>query len=136
MSHTMTIKYLGELRTEGTHLKSGNTVITDAPPDNKGKGMAYSPTDLLCSSLAACMLTIMGIAANTHGIKMGPVTAEITKIMGSDPRRVIEIIISFTFENGSTYNDKERSILQHAALHCPVAKSLNPELKQTVNFNY
>ncbi|HXB12255.1 MAG TPA: OsmC family peroxiredoxin, partial [Bacteroidia bacterium] len=64
---TSKIKYLGELRTEAVHLASGSTIITDAPVDNHGKGQAFSPTDLMSTSLASCMITIMGITANTHG---------------------------------------------------------------------
>lgn len=136
MAHSMTIKYLGNLRTENIHLKSGNIVITDAPTDNNGRGEAYSPTDLLSTSLAACALTLMGIAANNHAIKLGEVTAEITKVMGSDPRRVIEIIINYSFEKDANYTEKEKKILENSALTCPVAKSLHPELKQTITFKY
>ncbi|HAL65647.1 MAG TPA: osmotically inducible protein OsmC, partial [Bacteroidales bacterium] len=80
--------YLGELRTKATHLQSGNSIITDAPLDNQGKGEAFSPTDLLAAALASCMLTIMGIAARTHGFNIDGTKAEITKIMESNPRRV------------------------------------------------
>lgn len=129
------IKYKGELRTEAVHLKSGNIVITDAPTDNKGKGETFSPTDLLCTSLAACMLTIMGIvAANNHLIIDGT-EVEITKIMKTDPRRVGEIIIAFTMRENN-FSEKEKQLLENAARTCPVAKSLSTELKQTIIFNY
>ena len=129
------IKYKGELRTEAVHLKSGNIVVTDAPTDNKGKGETFSPTDLLCTSLAACMLTIMGIvAANNHLIIDGT-EVEITKIMKTDPRRVGEIIIAFTMRENN-FSEKEKQLLENAARTCPVAKSLSTELKQTIIFNY
>lgn len=133
----MTIQtiYTGELRTQATHLASQNTIITDAPIDNNGKGEAFSPTDLLAASLGSCMLTIMGIAANTHGFSIDGTKISITKIMAANPRRVGEIIIDFSFPT-NTYSDKERLLIEKAAASCPVALSLHPDLKQTINFNW
>jgi putative redox protein len=132
---TSKIVYNGNLRTTAIHLRSGQTVITDAPVDNNGKGEAFSPTDLLATSLGCCMLTIMGMVANNHHINIDGTTIEITKIMGTNPRRVVEIIVEFTM-NGNTYSDEEKKLLENAAHTCPVAKSLSAELKQTVIFNY
>jgi uncharacterized OsmC-like protein len=132
---TSKIVYQGDLRTIATHIKSGKEVITDAPTDNQGKGDAFSPTDLLATALGSCMLTIMGIAGNTHKIDIEGITMDITKVMAADPRRVCEVIVEFNMTN-NTYSDKEKAILQNAALTCPVAKSLSTDLKQTVNFNY
>ena len=132
---TSKITYLGNLRTEAVHLKSGEKFITDAPTDNNGKGEAFSPTDLMSTSLGSCMLTIMGIAANTHHINIEGTTIDITKIMEANPRRVGEIIVEFNMPKNN-YSDKEKAILEHAAITCPVAKSLSSELKQTVVFNY
>jgi uncharacterized OsmC-like protein len=132
---TSKITYLGNLRTEAVHLKSGKTFITDAPLDNSGKGDAFSPTDVLSTSLGCCMLTIMGIAANTHNINIEGTTIDITKKMEPNPRRVGEIVVEFTMPKNN-YTDKEKAILEHAAITCPVAKSLSAELKQTVIFNY
>lgn len=132
---TSKIVYNGNLRTEATHLKSGKTVITDAPVDNNGKGEAFSPTDLLATSLGSCMLTIMGIVANNNNISIEGTTLEITKIMESNPRRVSEVIVEFKM-NGTNYSDKEKKLLENAAHTCPVAKSLSADLKQTVIFNY
>jgi uncharacterized OsmC-like protein len=132
---TSKIVYNGNLRTEATHIRSGKTIITDAPVDNNGKGEAFSPTDLLATSLGCCMLTIMGIAANNHNINMDGTQIEITKIMESNPRRVSEIIVEFTLKGGN-FSDKEKKLLENAARTCPVAKSLSADLKQTVIFNY
>ncbi len=132
---TSKIIYRGNLRTEATHLFSGNKIITDAPLDNNGKGEAFSPTDLLATSLGCCMLTIMGIVASRHNINIEETTIEITKIMESNPRRVGEIIVEFTMPKNN-FSDKEKELLEHAAHTCPVAKSLSSELKQTVIFNY
>jgi putative redox protein len=132
---TATIKYLGGLRTEAIHLKSGNKIITDAPPDNNGKGEAFSPTDLLATSLGSCMLTIMGIVAQRHEINIEGTMVDITKVMESNPRRVGEIVVEFTMPPNN-YTDKEKDLLENAAHTCPVAKSLSSELKQTVHFNY
>lgn len=105
----MTIEtiYTGELRTQATHLVSQNTIITDAPLDNNGKGEAFSPTDLLAASLGSCMLTIMGIAAKAHEFSIDGTKISITKIMAVNPRRVGEIIVDFTFPDNN-YNDKEK----------------------------
>jgi len=129
------VKYLGGLRTESTHLASGNKIITDAPLDNKGRGQAFSPTDLLSNSLASCMLTIMGITANTHNINIDGTEAEVTKIMGANPRKVAEIHIAFTMPKIG-YSAKERSILENAAKTCPVALSINPDIIQKIEFVY
>jgi len=131
---TIKAKYLGLLRTEATHLQSGTKIITDAPTDNKGKGEAFSPTDLLAESLASCMLTTMGIAADTHSIDINNTTCEVTKIMAPNPRRVAEVVINFNFPGD--YSDKEKKILENAALTCPVAISLHPDVIKTVDFGW
>ncbi|HMQ00574.1 MAG TPA: OsmC family protein [Cyclobacteriaceae bacterium] len=133
--HSMTITYMGGLRTEGSHLKSGNKVITDAPPDNNGKGEAYSPTDLVCNALAACMMTLMGIQANKEQIDLSGMYAEITKVMDSNPRKIKEIIIHFQKENLQA-TDLQKEKLKRAALTCPVALSLSENLQQTISFSF
>ena len=135
MSVTIQTKYLGELRTESIHLKSQNTLITDAPTDNSGKGEAFSPTDLLATSLATCMLTVMGIHANQHGLNIDNTDCAVTKIMATNPRRVSEIVIEFSFPKNN-FDEKQRKILEDAAYSCPVAFSLHPDLKKSVSFNF
>ncbi|WP_285010644.1 OsmC family protein [Pedobacter faecalis] len=132
---TSKITYNGGLRTTSVHERSGNTITTDAPVDNKGKGEAFSPTDLLATSLGNCMLTIVGIAANEHGFDIDGTTCEITKIMAEGPRRVSEIIVEFQFPDNN-YSDKVKAIIERSAHTCPVAYSLHPDIKQTVTFNY
>ncbi len=132
---TSTVKYLGSLRTEATHLKSKQQIITDAPTDNHGKGEAFSPTDLVATSLASCMVSIIGIQSNTSNIKLGDISANITKIMSSAPRRISEIKVDLFFTNHK-YSDKEKKIIENAAKTCPVALSLHPDIIQTVTFNY
>ncbi len=131
----MKVVYEGGLRNRATHVRSGNTLMTDAPPDNNGKGEAFSPTDLLCTSLAACMITLMGIAAASKEIATGKIEAEIEKVMAADPRRVSKIIIAFKIED-KNYTEREKSILENAALTCPVAKSLHPDISQNISFQY
>ena len=124
---TMNIAYQGTLRTHSTHLPSGNTVVTDAPLDNKGKGEAYSPTDLLCSSLGSCMLTIMGIKADDLGISIDDTKIIVKKHMSSDtPRRVGQIDVDIKIPQ--QISEKHLQSLQRSALNCPVAKSLHPDL--------
>ncbi len=132
---TINTKYLGELRTEATHEKSGKVIITDAPVDNHGKGEAFSPTDLLAGSLGSCMLTLIGIAAETHGFNIDGTRVSINKIMASDPRRVSGVHIVFDFPE-TVYSDKVKRIIEKAALTCPVALSLHPEIEQNVSFNF
>lgn len=127
--------YLGQLRTESTHLKSGKQVLTDAPTDNEGKGEAFSPTDLMASSLASCMFTIMGINARKNGFQFEEAEAEVTKIMADNPRRVSEIIITLKIKD-QNYSQEQKQILLEAAENCPVAKSLHPDLKQTLEIDY
>ncbi|WP_342329499.1 OsmC family protein [Pedobacter sp. FW305-3-2-15-E-R2A2] len=132
---TSKITYNGGLRTTSVHERSGNEIITDAPIDNKGQGAAFSPTDLLATSLGNCMLTIVGIAANEHGFNIDGATCEITKIMAENPRRVSEIVVNFQFP-ANNYSDKDKKIIERSANTCPVAFSLHPDLKKTVSFNY
>ena len=133
---TITIKYLGELRTESIHIHSGQHLITDAPLDNHGKGEAFSPTDLLATSLGTCMLTSMGISANKHNIYVNGTTCSVIKKMAASPRRVTEIEVELYFPKETKYSDEEKTTLQRAALTCPVAESLHPDLIQKVTFNF
>jgi putative redox protein len=132
---SMTGIYQGDLRTEVTHIKSGNKVITDAPPDNNGKGEAFSPSDLTCASLNSCMMTLMGILAQREGIDLKGLRSEIVKIMASNPRKIAEVKITFTHDN-LVATDVQKEKLKRAALTCPVALSLSDSIKQTVEFNF
>ncbi|MDR6784178.1 putative redox protein [Pedobacter africanus] len=132
---TSKITYNGGLRTTSVHLRSGNEIITDAPVDNKGKGEAFSPTDLLATSLGNCMLTIVGIAANEHGFNIDGTTCDITKVMAENPRRVAEIVVNFQFP-ANNYSEKEKTIIERSANTCPVMYSLHPDIRKTVSFNY
>ena len=127
--------YLGDLRIEITHLKSGITIITDAPPDNQGKGEAYSPTDLLATSLGTCMLTIMGIVARRNNIPIEGTKLKVSKVMASEPRRVSEVHVVFDMP-AVNFSEKDKDLLRNAALTCPVAKSLHPDIIQGLTFNY
>jgi putative redox protein len=130
-----TIEYLGDLRTQSKHLRSGNEITTDAPIDNNGKGEAFSPTDLLATSLGNCMLTIMGMVAERNQIDIRGTKVDITKIMEANPRRVSEIIVEMQMPNGN-FTDQEKQLLENAARTCPVAKSLHPDLKQNLLINW
>lgn len=131
---TSTVKYPGELRTEAIHVKSGNKIITDAPTDNHGKGEAFSPTDLVATALASCMISIMGIVSMKEGItKADGAIAEVTKVMYAEPRRIGEIHVTVTMPK-LNYSDKEKKMYEHAAFTCPVAKSLHPDIKQEIKF--
>ncbi len=131
---SMTGKYLGALRTQDTHLLSGNQIITDAPPDNNGKGEAFSPTDLVCAALSSCMMTIMSMMAEKEGIDLTGLSSEITKIMASNPRKIAEIQITFSHPDLRA-TDIQKQKLKNAAMTCPVALSLGEGLKQSIKFN-
>ena len=131
---TSTSKYSGELRTHSVHTQSGETYITDAPTDNEGKGEAFSPTDIVATSLANCMMTIMGIVSKRKGLIIEGTEAKIDKFMGTDPRRITEIKIDFYFP--VNFSEDERKLLEKSALNCPVAKSLSSDLKQNIQFHY
>jgi uncharacterized OsmC-like protein len=130
---TSTVTYLGDLRTEATHLFSGTTIITDAPLDNQGKAEAFSPTDLCATSLASCAMTIMGISARNHNIDMNGTRAEVTKVMAADPRRIAKVIIKFVMPK-QDYTDNQRAILEKAARTCPVSFSLAEGVEQVMEF--
>jgi len=133
MEETIRTTYLSELRTRAIHVRSGKELITDAPLDNKGKGDAFSPTDLLATSLGSCMLTIMGIAAREHAFDIDGSQVKIWKIMASDPRRVGEIRIELTFPKNN-YTEKQKKIIERSAYTCPVYLSLHPDLIKTITF--
>ena len=133
MGATSTVIYKGNLRTEATHLKSGNDIITDAPVDNNGKGEAFSPTDLVATSLASCMITIMGIKADRMDLDIEGAAASVVKVMASGPRRIEEIQIQVTMPARS-FQEGEKKILEKVARTCPVALSIHPDTKQTIDF--
>ncbi len=132
---TITAEYKGSLRTQAVHKQSGNTIITDAPLDNNGKGEAFSPTDLVCSALSSCMMTLMGILANREGIELTGLTSEVTKLMAENPRKIKEIQLIFSHPN-LIATEEQKLKLKRAALTCPVALSLSDTVIQTVTFNF
>ena len=131
---TSKVNYLGDLRTSAIHIASGKNFITDAPIDNQGKGEAFSPTDTVATALASCLLTIIGIKARDLNIDISKTTAEVAKIMASNPRRISEIQITVNFTK--SYDQRIKKILEKAALACPVSNSLHPDLKQNILFNW
>ncbi len=129
------VHYVGSLRTQATHNRSGQAIYTDAPPDNKGKGEAFSPTDLLATSLATCMITLIGIRANEHDIPLENVEVAVSKEMASEPRRVKAIRLEFEILVPNI-TDYQQEILEEAAKNCPVAQSISEEIEQDVTFHY
>lgn len=130
------IIYKGELRTETKHLQSGSEIETDAPTDNQGKGERFSPTDLLATSLGTCMITVMGIKARQMDIDLTHTKIDVTKIMKANPRRVGGIEITFHFPQTLQPDASQQEILEKAALTCPVAKSIHPDIDLNVKFNW
>jgi uncharacterized OsmC-like protein len=133
---TSSIVYEGDLRTVGTHLKSGTILETDAPVDNQGKGERFSPTDLVATALGNCMMTIMGIKARDMQVDLKGTRIDVEKIMKADPRRISGINLTFSFPEGFTADDKQRTILERAANTCPVMYSIHPDIEVQVSFNW
>ena len=131
---TSIVRYLGELRTSSMHLQSGTEILTDAPTDNNGKGEAFSPTDMVVNSLATCMITIMAIKARDMDLELKGTTAEVTKVMAAEPRRISEIHI--IFQMNLVGDDKTKTILERTAMTCPVHFSLHPDIKNEITFNW
>ncbi|MFT6111444.1 MAG: putative OsmC-like protein [Bacteroidia bacterium] len=131
---TSEVSYQGKLRTVCTHLKSRSSIETDAPVDNNGNGERFSPTDLVATALASCMITVMGIRAQLSGIPFETVVASVQKSMGISPRRITEIKVEIVVYD--SWSDKQREIMEQVARGCPVAQSLSPGLVQNVSFKY
>ena len=132
---TMISKYLGDLRTESVHTESGSILLTDAPKDNQGKGEAFSPTDLVATAYGTCVLSIMGMAAKTHGFSIDGATVETQKVMVTNPRRIVELISVFTLPHNN-YSAKEKKIIELTAEECPVYNSLHADMKKSITFRY
>ena len=132
--NTFEIKYLGDLRTSSTHIDSGSVINTDAPKDNHGLGETFSPTDMLCSALASCILTIMAIAVEKNGVDIKDTTATVKKTMGNNPRRITQIDVYLTFPK--KYDSKTKTILERAAYNCPVHHTLSKNVDKNISFKY
>ncbi len=130
---TSIVDYKGKLRTVSTHVKSGEQIITDAPVDNNGKGEAFSPTDMVANSVATCMLTVMGIAAEKKDISIEGAKAEVEKIMASNPRRIAAINVKVTMPQ-IPYENAHKKLLEKVAGTCPVLQSIHPEIKKKLEF--
>ncbi len=133
---TSQIIYTGDLRTLATHVQSGTTIETDAPTDNQGKGERFSPTDLVATALATCMITTMGIKARTMNIVLDGTKADVTKVMASDPRRIGKLIVHISFPKTLQTDEKQRSILENTARTCPVERTLHPDVELDFQFNW
>ena len=131
---TSKVTYTGGLRTICEHIGSGNTFITDAPLDNNGLGQAFSPTDTVATGLASCMLTVMGIKANSLNVDLTNTTANVTKHMEANPRRISKIEVLFRLP--ANISEKDRKILEHTAKTCPVQYSLHPDIARDISFNW
>ena len=129
---TATVTYKGALRTSCVHLKSNTTILTDAPTDNNGKGASFSPTDTLATALASCILTIMGMKAESLKVELKGAKATVTKKMIGSPRRISEIDIRF--EMPENIDEKIQRILEKVANSCPVHHSLHPDIEKNITF--
>lgn len=131
---TSKVTYLGNLRTSSVHTESGTEILSDAPKDNHGKGEAFSPTDTVANALATCMFSIMGIKARDLEVNLEGSTAEVTKTMAADPRRIAGIKVVFTMKSNA--DEKAQKLLERVAMHCPVHHSLHPDIIRDITFNW
>lgn len=131
---TSKITYQGELRTTCIHLQSGTEILTDAPTDNHGKGEAFSPTDLVATALGSCMVSIMAIKSKDLELELNDSTLEVTKIMQAEPRKIAKIIVALNMSIETS--EKNKTILERAAMTCPVLLSLHPDIEKEVTFNW
>lgn len=129
---TATIEYLGNLRCECTHLQSGSIIETDAPTDNQGKGERFSPTDTVCVALATCIITTIGIKAQSMNLDLAGSKLEVTKHMVSDPRRIGRIDIKLFLKSATEISDRDKEVLQRVGNQCPVARSLHPDVEKNI----
>ena len=131
---TSKIVYKGELRTSCIHIQSGTEILTDAPTDNHGKGEAFSPTDLVATALGSCMVSIMAIKSKDLKLDLENSMVEITKIMQAEPRKIarIEVVLNMAIDT----TEKNKVILERAAMHCPVLLSLHPDIHKEVVFKW
>jgi uncharacterized OsmC-like protein len=132
---TSKVTYLGELRNSCEHIASGTKIITDAPVDNHGKGSAFSPTDLCATSYASCMITIIGIYCDSHGLEFKHAEAEVTKIMGTSPRRIAKIVINMDL-SGNAWNEDEQKKVVAAGRACPVAITFGENIETEITFSF
>ena len=133
---TASIIYQGDLRCEATHLQSGTVIESDAPTDNHGKGEKFSPTDLLCVSLGTCLITTIAIKANELSIDVKDTAIEVTKHMLNDPRRVGRIDVNVKFSQSFSIDEKDKIILERTGNNCPVAKSIHPDIKVNIVYQW
>jgi uncharacterized OsmC-like protein len=131
---TSKVTYLGDLRTSSTHIQSGSVILSDAPVDNNGKGEAFSPTDTVANALASCMFTVMGIKARDLGVDFSGATAEVTKVMGTEPRRIVAIQVVFSMPLDP--DEKIKTVLERTAMTCPVYYSLHPDIEKDIVFHW
>jgi putative redox protein len=131
---TITTVYEGSLRCTATHGPSSTTLSTDAPKDNQGRGESFSPTDLVATALATCALTIMAMAARREGVSVDGATATVQKSMAADPRRISALTLHISVPGRLTAAQKK--VLEDAARHCPVYRSIHPDIDAPCRFSY
>lgn len=133
---TATIRYEGDLRCTATHLQSNTSIETDAPTDNKGKGERFSPTDLVCTALATCIITTIAIKTDDMGIDLAGTTIDTKKHMLSDPRRIGKIDVAVHFPSRLNLSDKDKIIIQRIGDNCPVMKSIHPDIEVHLQYHW
>lgn len=132
---TTSSSYIGKLRISSVHTASGSVIETDAPTDNHGRGTRFSPTDLVATAYLNCMITLIGIFCDNHGLEFNKCEGEVEKIMGNQPRRIIALYFNIDLSSND-WNDKEKKQIENAAKACPVAKSVHPDIEIKINYNY
>jgi uncharacterized OsmC-like protein len=129
------VTYTGGLHCDAEHAPSQSKISTDAPTDNKGKGEAFSPTDLVATAAATCMATTMAIVARRHGLDLTGVEVSIEKVMSQDgPRRIVSLASEIWMPVPSTH--PHRTLLENTARACPVHQSIHPDIQRPITFHW
>ncbi|HYE04697.1 MAG TPA: OsmC family protein [Planctomycetota bacterium] len=135
MAVSFSIAYRGGLRCDAEHGPSKTHLITDAPTDNHGRGESFSPTDLIATGLATCMLTTMAIIHGKDGIVLDGASASVEKHMTTTPpRSIARLVVRIAMPRGIPA--AARNKVEQSAHGCPVARSLGAGVVQDVTFSY
>ena len=130
----ISIEYVGDLHCKATHVPSGAELVTDAPADNMGKGETFSPTDLVATALGTCILTAMGVKAQSMGIDLAGSTVVVDKEMASGPRRIGRLATNVAIPHRLA--ERDRKVLEATAFTCPVHKSMSSDVEMPITFQW
>jgi putative redox protein len=133
---TINVRYSGNKKCECVH-PEGATLRTDAPKDIGGDASAFSPTDLIATGLASCILTTMAMWGERHGIDLSGATATVEKHMSQPPapRRIAHLPVTVHIPSKAVPAEM-RERIEAVGHKCPVHASLHPEVDAPIVYKY